>query len=1478
MVTNTVELHRRFHAWDKDSSAEPRYSWPGFEEHLLAWQDLHKRRRVVILAEAGSGKTVELRRQAEVLKGQGAFAFYATLKDVARDGLDDVVSDTDRNQLRLWRDGDAPAWFFIDSIDEAKDEKVRLEQALRQIAKAISGHDDRAFIVLSGRLTEWEFERDLERLQEVLPIPEPQLPPPPELRTLVRRLLRLEKSPELPTKEEPLIVLMAALDDEQMRLYCTVKGVTDVHAFLGALRRANLEETARRPLDLDWLVQYWATRGRIGTFADMVGEGLRERIQETDIDRGRHATLSDDKAMQGLERVGAALVFGRKRTILIPDSGSRGATIPDALDIGAILPDWTAGERAALLNRAVFDPAAYGRVRLHNDNEGVVSSFLAARWLRRLRDANLSARQLHGLLFARNYDIDVVKPSMQETAAWVSLWDRAGVARELIRRSPAVLLTAGDPASLSSAIRVEVLNALTARMIAGEESPSLNQANAVRFAQPDIAPVLRRLWETHPENAQIRSLVLSLISAGALRECADIALSVACDPGSDSTTLVLAGEALMAAGNDAQRRIYAEHIKHHRDTVPTIVLETAIEGLFPDYIGVDDVIAMFAAGVLDDETGSSYHLKYTCPELVKRIANLGDLERLLRGLLDLTRSEIFPEGRIPGEGDNTLERFLAAAADHMLELSSSDSAQDAAIDAVLLFCSHLGVPFVSDNEKVSAAAQRLRESAPRRRAAFWRAAQTLSTHGTENGPRPKSVPEMANAGWNPRLHFDDMDWLLEDGPQRQSTGEQRLAASAAIELWREEGERSEVLARIKGTAATCVAMQAEVNRCLKPVTVSPEYEEQARRRNESMAAIEQRREHEISEKVAFVESLRSEPDPVRTLLSTTPGAISDAMRQLWNLLREANRGCSRLAAESVEPLAEIAGKKVANAFVDVARQLWREYPPEPKSARAPAQRSLIWTMDGLGPSAIGIEAASDPAWANQLSSEEATRATEYATLEINALPPWIADLANKWPQAVQNVLMAEVRFELNIATEGTQQLLLARIASGPEPLLAVIALPIWSEVESRQGLAAGPLQTLLSIVRRGMPTDMLLHAYTLAIARFNSAEDSAIAAQYLGFAAAIDAPGAIQALVTRLGSLDSTTGTDLVARVLPVIFGSRADLSRGNAPSLDVATLRRLVVIAYGVLPADTENGRMDGRNRPPEILAVARDASSICFELLVNTPGRETFDALKSLEREPEFSVPASRLEALALERAAIDSEMAEWAGGDALLFERRWEKAPVTGSELQMLMLERLEDLQHDLLHADFAQGPTLSALPDEAAVQSWVADRLRLAQGWSYSVEREPETVDAKKPDIVVTARASTAKLPLEIKVAESWTIEQLEAALEVQLCGQYLRARGSREGLLIVVHKKPRPVGWQGADGTFMTFKEVSDHLKTRALQLSQASPGGPQPAVAVIDVSGCASNARRRASNRNPAQKTRGSSVIPRIKSAERSAVQGSKDK
>lgn len=373
---------------------------------------------------------------------------------------------------------------------------------------------------------------------------------------------------------------------------------------------------------------------------------------------------------------------------------------------------------------------------------------------------------------------------------------------------------------------------------------------------------------------------------------------------------------------------------------------------------------------------------------------------------------------------------------------------------------------------------------------------------------------------------------------------------------------------------------------------------------------------------------------------------------------------------------------------------------------------------------------------------------------------------------------------------------------------------------------------------RGLPEVDKGDLYTLVLYRFQDTDDPQISAQYLGAAYAIDAHGATDALVAKLDRLGEAEKTALVERVLPQIFGSRWSRSEPSATALDLPTLERLVLLAYRIVRIEEDRDRANKGVYSPDERDEAQEARSAAFKTLVSMPGAATFEAIMRLINTPEFPIPASRLRALAYDRAAEDAEHTAWAAGEARQVEEQFERPPVTGRELQLVAIQRLEDLQHDLLHGDFQQGTTLSALPDEPAVQNWMADRLRHVQGSAYSIEREPHVAEEKEPDLRFRGKASDANVATEIKVAESWTLPQLEDALVKQLCGQYLRAQAGREGILLLVHQAPRPKGWELPDGTFLSFEAVVQRLRALAATIRNSATSGPQPEICVVDVSTC----------------------------------------
>lgn len=1445
----TISLDRQFYEWqpDMDGLAHSRYrAAAGLSDNMLGWPQLLVKRRVVILAEAGSGKTEELMEQARLQTSAGKFAFYATVQDVGRNGLENALRLADRQRLNAWRSGDEPAWFFFDSIDEAKLDNIRLDRALRQIANGIESREGHAHIVLSGRHTDWEFARDARRLSEELPLPRVNLVEQvPSLEVLIRGVLRNEKRPEPALAETPLIVVMAPLDANKVRAYAAAKNTLELDDLIAAIQAANLWEFAQRPLDLDWIVRYWRSRGHLGSLTAMIEASLRERVQETDPDRARRGRLDVLRAQRGLERIGAALVFGRQTTIMIPDKDAPIEDTRGAVNIDDVLSDWSSEDRLQLLTCPAFDPATFARARLHNDNEGVVRAYLAARWLQWLRETNLPQRRLHDLLFSRTYGIELVKPSMLETVAWLSLWDES-VATEVIRRAPFLLFTAGDPASLTTATRQAVLTALIERMRRDEETPLLDLSSLARFSQPDIAHALRGIWETDHAHGDIRRFLLRLIWIGKLRECANLAEAASFGRYPDLYTAMAAGRALLAAGDDRQQTDYANYIKQNCASISTTVVWEAVEDLFPRLIGIDDLLTILSTIHLGDAEGGGFNLDWNGADLAAKLKTAADLTRLIEGLL----SQMEPEFRDPDGNEGSLKGAqyaptLGRAAKLLLDLSPADVLPKAALDALLRIGDHRLHQTQQHIKKEVDAIESLHWKPERRRAAFWQVADHLANHKTLTGRPLLHIFQMKFFGWSPGLVLDDIDWLLADAPGRARVTERQLAINAALSVCFSNGEKNETLKmRIAAVAAGGSEMQSAYNERMTPHAKSAEEIKGEAALAVSIRAGTSERSRQEQSWINFVAEMRADPTQLRKLVPTTTDTVDRRIYDLWQLLCQATKSDSQYAINSVVPIAEIAGAEVAVAFSDGLAEIWRAWQPTLRSTRPPNERNQISTIDCMCIAGVSIEAASRPNWAALLNKEQAIRAAEYATLELNGFPNWLEELVEAWPAAVVQVLTKEVADDLDNPSSLGHYQILESISRGPENLTRLMSPTLWRELLARPGSSQLALRALLPILVRGMFEGDQEIFYTLLLNRFQGNDDSQVSSQYLGAAYAINAQGATDSLIAKLDRLDETKTTALVERVLPQIFGSRWSRSEPSSTFLALPTLERLVVLAYRIVRIEDDRDRANKGVYSQDERDEAQDARSMAFNTLVSMPGVATFEAIMRLIDKQNLPVMLPRLRALAHKRASEDAETTPWAADEVARFEKQFERSPMTGRELQSVALQRLEDMQHDLIHGDFQQGNTLQALPDEPAIQNWMADRLRHVQGNAYSIEREPHVAAEKEPDLRFRGKSSDANVAIEIKVSESWTLPQLEKALVSQLCGQYLRAQDGREGILLLVHQVPRAKGWKLPNGTYLDFEAVVQHLRTRAAHIRNASPSGPQPEIAVIDVSSCAKPAKR----------------------------------
>ena len=102
------------------------------------WKDLLCLRRVLMISEAGAGKTYECRGQAKRLWDAGEPAFFIEMAALATGDLRIQLDEEEETRLDAWLASQSDvATFFLDSIDELKLTLGSFEQALKCLKKGI---------------------------------------------------------------------------------------------------------------------------------------------------------------------------------------------------------------------------------------------------------------------------------------------------------------------------------------------------------------------------------------------------------------------------------------------------------------------------------------------------------------------------------------------------------------------------------------------------------------------------------------------------------------------------------------------------------------------------------------------------------------------------------------------------------------------------------------------------------------------------------------------------------------------------------------------------------------------------------------------------------------------------------------------------------------------------------------------------------------------------------------------------------------------------------------------------------------------------------------------------------------------------------------------------------------------------------------------------------------------------------------------
>ena len=392
--------------------------------------------RCVILAEAGAGKTEELRQRASLLASQGKPSFFIRIEDIETDFYKafEIGGET---QFQSWLQSTGEAWFFLDSVDEARLENPRaFEKALRRFAKGIERGAHRAHIYLSSRPYAWRPREDRRLLDEILFLAAPQ------------EGEGSEEGQQAEPQSALTIYTMRPLDEERIRRFCVDRAAKDIDRLLHEIERANLWSLAERPFDLEGILAKWEEDNTLGGRLELLRHSIDKRLRDDhNSDRAQRQPLNMDRARQGARRLAAAVFLTGNASLNVPDA----APVKPGIEAEAVLADWDPKDVRALLERGIFNDVIYGAVRFrHRD----VRELLAAEWFDGLLKAGNSRHTVESLFFREQYGEKIVTPRLRPILPWLILFDDE-VRRQALAIHPEIAVEGGDPSQTAFAGKAE---------------------------------------------------------------------------------------------------------------------------------------------------------------------------------------------------------------------------------------------------------------------------------------------------------------------------------------------------------------------------------------------------------------------------------------------------------------------------------------------------------------------------------------------------------------------------------------------------------------------------------------------------------------------------------------------------------------------------------------------------------------------------------------------------------------------------------------------------------------------------------------------------------------------------------------------------------------------------------------------------------------------------------------------------------------
>jgi hypothetical protein len=1351
----------------------------GSSANDLTWEDLYKSRCIVVLGEAGTGKTWEFQEEAWRLTQKGEFAFFVRLEYLLNSPISEAIDAGDRGRFSEWQRSSGQAVFFLDSVDETKlREPQAYEQALNSFFHGFAPTQiHRLTVFLSCRNSKWTHDVDDKTLRRGMFLPPHDV---------------VNKDAHLSLRT----VAFAPLDEAAVLKFAAGKGMSDGPAFYRAIIKAGVEDFATRPKDVEDLILYWREKGTIDSLSQVVLYSLEKLLRERRPDQPDPLSLED--ARKGARAMAAAAILGRRFEFRLPEGKPDLDRSSSQLDPLMALPaNWTNDKQQALFMRPVFDPATLNSLRFYHRS---VMEVLAAEWFLQCEDDGCPIPKLLGLLFRDVRGQIIVPPSLRPIVAWLALKNSPlsqEVFRRLLAEMPPILLEQGDPVELA----LDAKRLLLERIVAVErQNPSywisVDARQLSRLAEDGLVPELRKHLNDPANGPAIRQLMLRIIWHGELTSCANDLLAIASNPTATKDERVLAMRGLTTEASPL----------HHKQQLaaalllwPDISRQDLVEALpelYPTAMTTMQVLQLLSNSRLPKQEWTHIE-RYHLTDFVDAAPD-ADLPALLKGLLALVQTlpHLHRNGKAPPLSErygwlaNALHRCVRRV---LLSASHSAALFDEVLDALNALI-EISDSYIIDHDKLpslkneTALHPALRHALALRRFRLLKV-ETASFHTLFGFSHLMGICD------------DDADWLFAEIGQSDDPDHVQICIRLLREISWQAGSPWLMGRRILQTAKRKKCRVEKLRRSLLPTSLARMLGHWQAFRMQLPWRLQSIYRHKIPNRLRRFGLLRwsySHLSGIRQ--GHYPGLLKHYVE--LELPHQAFSDLDWMAFTSrFGPVITKAARKGFQAS-------WRRYVPPIRG-----QRNFTDWRAVIGLPGIATEIADG--WdITQATEQEAYAATCHAVHELNNAPHWFTALYRSHPETVRFVLLQRLSAEW-MEQEQFASLFLGNLAYRDAELQQLLAPNLMTMLIADDPAYHGNLGAVLTALLNWPERPVgMLEALAQRRLELYRAEDPAFLI-WLKTWLCLDAKAAGAYLDHLLGSLPADEADRFVLNLLSAMSGSRGEtfVASNDPDYLRPTNLKWLIRLSYRHIRRSDDIDRANKGVYTPEARDNAQDFRNTLLKLLADDPTPEASAFLQELLHAPELTDSRPYIRRLIYGRAEQEAEGVPWEAIDVRTFAQEYETEPRSAHALYRITLDRLTDLAHRVEAGDASPRRELLPNASEPQYQSWCAERLKQQSRDRYAIERESEVDYQKKTDIRII-RNSLPRTTIEIKWAHSWSYNELVAALEDQLVGQYLRSDDCRHGILLLGNNDAGR-HWEPDDGRKLTFAELVEDLKARA---------------------------------------------------------------